>query len=340
MLMAVAAADAIVAAGTTVAATAGVPFTATLTRFTATPAGSASDFVATIDWGDQMTTPGTVAPVAGGGYGVVGTHTYAAVGSRPVSVTIRRAFGTDTATANSTAVVTPLPFTGGLDPASDTGASNSDGITRLNQPTLSGTAAPFSLIQVSAQRGDQLGSFPLGATIADGTGAWRLQLDPLADGSYALSANVSQGAGGAVQTVALPTMTIDTVAPRVVGFRFDRRAARILATFRDDRTGMDLGTLRTPRNFNLIGRVYRKLASATAPTVVTTAIVPSDPQAAEVVLGAPGTRPAPSTLRILSGGVADVAGNALDGENRGRLPSGNGRPGGEFVVSLASGKAR
>src|SRR4029077_5784055 len=35
-----------------------------------------------------------------------------------------------------------------------------------------------------------------------------------------------------------------------------------------------------------------------------------------------------------SGGIADKAGNALDGEFRGTLPSGNGAPGGNFRARL------
>jgi hypothetical protein len=39
-------------------------------------------------------------------------------------------------------------------------------------------------------------------------------------------------------------------------------------------------------------------------------------------------------FQVKSGGVFDNAGNPLDGEFTGRLPSGDGRPGGNFIVSI------
>src|SRR5829696_5208416 len=42
------------------------------------------------------------------------------------------------------------------------------------------------------------------------------------------------------------------------------------------------------------------------------------------------------TFTVRSGGVEDIAGNALDGEFYGFPPSGNGRRGGDFVAQLDS----
>jgi hypothetical protein len=39
-------------------------------------------------------------------------------------------------------------------------------------------------------------------------------------------------------------------------------------------------------------------------------------------------------FQISSGGVTDLAGNALDGEFTGRFPSGNGAPGGNFIAGF------
>jgi FG-GAP-like repeat/FG-GAP repeat len=65
----------------------------------------ASDFTAAINWGDGTTSVGTVVG-GGGGFTVVGTHTYAAVGQNIVTATVSDdAPGTATATAVSTAVV-------------------------------------------------------------------------------------------------------------------------------------------------------------------------------------------------------------------------------------------
>src|SRR5262249_59558764 len=57
----------------------GAPFTnVVLFHFSdATPAGTASDFTAVISWGDGTTSPGTVVASPGGGFDVLGSHTYA-----------------------------------------------------------------------------------------------------------------------------------------------------------------------------------------------------------------------------------------------------------------------
>ena len=90
----------------TFTALANVPFTGAVATFTdADTANVASDFTATINWGDGTTTPGTVAGGAGS-FTVSGTHTYAASGSYAVTVTLADdAPGTATATVTSTANV-------------------------------------------------------------------------------------------------------------------------------------------------------------------------------------------------------------------------------------------
>lgn len=87
-------------------ALAGAAFTGTVATFSDTFTGNAaSDFTATIDWGDATVTAGTV---TGGGasYSVSGTHTYASAGTFTVMVTLSDDKpGTATATVSSTAHV-------------------------------------------------------------------------------------------------------------------------------------------------------------------------------------------------------------------------------------------
>ena len=62
-------------------------FTATVATFTdANPQASASDFTASLDWGDGTVSAGTVSALAGGGFAVGGSHQYEAKGSYPISV--------------------------------------------------------------------------------------------------------------------------------------------------------------------------------------------------------------------------------------------------------------
>jgi hypothetical protein len=105
-------ADATLAAtgGVTVAATEGAQFSSTVATFTdANPNAAASDFTATIDWGDATITAGTVTTVASGGFAVSGSHAYAEEGTQSVKVTIADAGGS-TATAVSTADIADAPL--------------------------------------------------------------------------------------------------------------------------------------------------------------------------------------------------------------------------------------
>jgi hypothetical protein len=85
----------------------GIPFSGPVATFTdANTANVASDFIATIDWGDGQTSAGTITGT-GGSYTVSGTHTYATPGTYAVLVTLADdAPGTATATVTSTATVT------------------------------------------------------------------------------------------------------------------------------------------------------------------------------------------------------------------------------------------
>jgi hypothetical protein len=136
---------ALLASGTTLAATEGQALTGVVASFTdADLAGAVSDYTATIDWGDGTIDTGAVASDGGSGFQVTGTHTYAEEGTNPVTVTISDVGGS-TATANSTATI--------------------------SDATLSATSAPVAATQGQAFTG-LVASFtdanPLGA-VADYT---------------------------------------------------------------------------------------------------------------------------------------------------------------------------
>jgi len=97
----------ITASGTTVSATEGASFSGEVATFTdPDAAATASEYSATIDWGDgSATTAGTIGGSAGS-FSVSGTHTYAEEGPYSVTVTITDVDNAgNTATANSTATV-------------------------------------------------------------------------------------------------------------------------------------------------------------------------------------------------------------------------------------------
>ena len=98
------------ATGKPVSGTAGTTLSSTVATFTdADPNGVASDYTATIDWGDgTASTPGTVSAASGGGFEVTGSHTYTTAGQYTTTVTINDIGGAK-ATATSSANVTGPP---------------------------------------------------------------------------------------------------------------------------------------------------------------------------------------------------------------------------------------
>lgn len=77
----------------------GIPFSGVVAHFTdANPLGTASQFTATIDWGDGGSSAGTIVPATGGGFDVQGSHTFG-FGQTIVRVTIRSDGGNQASTS-------------------------------------------------------------------------------------------------------------------------------------------------------------------------------------------------------------------------------------------------
>jgi hypothetical protein len=102
----VAEADVLTPHGMSIAANAHQLFSGAVATFTdGNTANVASDFTATVDWGDGTTTAGTVSG-SGGSFTVSGAHTYTAAGNDTVKVKLTDdAPGTATATATTAATV-------------------------------------------------------------------------------------------------------------------------------------------------------------------------------------------------------------------------------------------
>jgi autotransporter-associated beta strand protein len=105
--------SALTASGTTVSGTEGTAISgATVATFTdANPSATASDFTATINWGDGTTTSGTVVAQNGGGFAVDGDHSYADEGTYTIGVTINDVGGSTTS-ATSTADIREVSVEG------------------------------------------------------------------------------------------------------------------------------------------------------------------------------------------------------------------------------------
>ena len=126
--------------------TEGQSFNGTVATFSSTDtAGQASDFVATINWGDGTTTAGTIAG-SNGAYTVSGNHAYAADGTQSVTVSIADdAPGTATATAGSTANILEGDLTGaGLTISATEGTSFSGNVATFVDAGSTAVAGAFT----------------------------------------------------------------------------------------------------------------------------------------------------------------------------------------------------
>ncbi|WP_417068916.1 Ig-like domain-containing protein [Niveibacterium terrae] len=107
-------------------------------------------------------------------------------------------------TVDTTAPATPVLA---LSPASDSGASNTDRLTNVTTPTLTGTAEAGSSVTLYE------GSAVLGTATADGSGNWSITSSTLTDGSHSLTARASDAAGNASGVSSVLSVTVDTSAP-------------------------------------------------------------------------------------------------------------------------------
>jgi hypothetical protein len=93
-----------------------------------------------------------------------------------------------------------------LDPSSDTGRSNSDGITADTTPTVSGiTEAGATVVLYD-------GTTAIGSAVADANGAWSINALARANGAHSLSYTATDAAGNVGASAAL-VVNVDLAAP-------------------------------------------------------------------------------------------------------------------------------
>jgi streptogramin lyase len=332
------------ASAATILPTAGVPFTGVVATFSDDdPMGTVSDYQATIVWGDGNTSAGIIAAPANTGYfTVTGSNTYAAPGSYPLQVTINDIGGSSVTTSPSTVSVgnVPVSISGNLNPASISGPSKNLNITNVNRPTFEGMTTPFSMVQLFAQAANSNPTvvMSLGQTMSGPDGAWSLTAPTLPDGIYTVTASITGQDGFPTPPVLIVTpanpLVIDTVAPRVSGLAFDPKTGMITVVISAAWTGLDTNSLMNPGNYVLVlkrglsGHLSQSASLGPAISGFYTGA-----ESATLQFQAP-LAPGHYLFMVKSGGVMDDAGNALDGEFTGKLPSGNGQPGGNFIVQI------
>jgi hypothetical protein len=140
------------------------------------------------------------------GAGETGTFVGTVVGQTPSG----RGLLTHYTAMSALIAVAPLrPSTPVLTAASDSGISQTDGITKVNTPTYTGTASDPGTVQLYAD-GTLIGT---GTIAANGT--WSVQTSTLADRIYVITAAVMDTIGDLGPIAEGPAIHIDTVAPTI-----------------------------------------------------------------------------------------------------------------------------
>jgi uncharacterized repeat protein (TIGR01451 family) len=339
--------------GSALSATAGVPRLVAFAGFTATPAGTAADYTAIIDFGDHTSGPGTIVANGQGGYNVVATHTYATSGTFATKVVITGP-GQSSSSATGTATVLAQQAAGlslSID-ASPSAVEVGQNLTYTITVTNTGTATaqavglsdvlPAGLSFVSATIAPTAAAggrlvIPLGDIAAGASKTVQVVANAAAAGTFADQAVATASDGraatgtGTVQVSAAP----ETAVPHVVDLV---RRGRAYDPTRIDLVlsgPIDAATAEDTRNYILFasGRDRRlgtgddmldPIVSATYdPTTFTVTL---DPLYRLNWFN-------PSKIVVLSGnrhGMTDPSGQALDGD-------GDGVAGGAFVANFARG---
>lgn len=282
-----------------------------------------------------------VLPLADGSFNLSVTNPLVITAGPTVTVTTTFLPEERPATISSQVLVNEAPITveGRLDAASDTGLSNQDGITNDNTPTFTGTSAAGAVIQIFSSS-DPATRRLLASAVADANGAWiATVLEPLADGVYSSLVVEATSATGAVHASgSLGSLTIDTVAPTVTGLDFRRLQGKVDVTFEDDRSGLNSTSLNNLANYEFsgVGPVGRPGRRFPITSITTTPLgTPARAQALNLLINqGRRLRAGRYSFTARSGGIEDLAGNALNGEFTGRFPSGNAQAGGHFVAGF------
>jgi hypothetical protein len=281
-------------------------------------------YTATVDFGDgTAAVSGIVVLDSTGTFHVTASHTYIIPGNFTITTTlVDSTLGEVTASGTARVAAVSPGLSGGL------AGGRSGGFVDTSNPTFAGIAPPGYTIQVFTGGGTVF----LGQTQADASGRWTITTtSPLADGISAITATALDPAGVRILDAALGSVVVSTAHPRVSGLSLDPRTGRLTITFTDGVAGIDPGILSEPAAYD----VSRVAAHGLLAHLSITGVSAASPLQEVLTLNG-GRRLASGRYRLLlsSGGFADRAGNALDGEFSGSFPSGDGASGGDFTAEI------
>jgi hypothetical protein len=316
--------------GAPISATAKTAFSGTVATFTdANPNGTAGENSASIDWGDGTISDGVVVASGPNSFAVQGGHTYNQGGNFTVTVNITSTGGSKAVAFGSADVQFGIsPLDGRLNPASDSGASNNDGITNIVQPTFVGAAAPNAVITLYAEPVGTTQPVVVGRGHSDGFGNWSISTIPLSNGAYTIFAAATSPSGSPESNVVqlLPTanrgpLVIDTAGPVLSAATLDPRTGEVQIVIQDALGGVDPLPLANPMSYTL-SRANRAL---TVTGLQLSNQGPSNFIVATITFN--GGRPLARGVYTLTAGTAgmtDLAGNALVVTAGSAIPTGPG----------------
>lgn len=272
-----------------------------------------------------------------------------------------------------------FPLSAQLAASSDSGASTAEGIATTATPTFTGTTQPGARVTLAVVPASDPGATPtaIGTTTADAAGNWSLTSRVLGVGTYLVTAQAI-GAFGVTNSAPVRTLQTTNTDPSTVFDRYNdlviteaaaaasRNGPKVtrfqvtgprLGLFRisladGNPGGLDLAPLLDPGSYVATlatgPQAGRSLGVANLLTNVTLSPVPGQSLTYPSVtvfgqLGDGSTRlprNAAITLTVRAAAIADTAGVALDGEFRGKYPTGDATPGGDFRVRITTRNGR
>jgi hypothetical protein len=329
--------------GASISTVAVIPFTGQVATFnTPNLLAVASEYAVTINWGDgtALDTRSAIVTGASGSFKVIGSHTYAVPSpSYVTTVTITHtspfaSVGGTTLTVQGSARVL-APLIGAMSRASDSGVSNTDGITRITTPVFAGTGQPGATVKLST------GGTVVGTTTVTAAGTWSVQVSPLGDGSHVFTASMlDPNGGGLVQTSVLPVtpaggkvLLVDTAGPTVAGVTFIPSLGRLQVVIQDSLSGPNPAGMLVAGNFQLAAPT----ATGLAPYAVRNISAVNAPGVSVVTVNynlGSKVRTGAYVVTLKALGLTDLAGNTLVEKKLVAFPQTSNSPNPNYIAEI------
>ena len=181
----------------------GATFSGAVASFTdADPNGVAGDYTATVSWGDQTTSTGTISANGSGGFAVSGSHSYAEEGTYTLAVTVSDAVASASTTGSAGAVDASLSALGAAVSATE-GASFNGTVATFTDADPNGAISDYTAI---INWGDQTSS--PGTITTSGSGGFVVSGSHTyaEEGAYTVSVAVSDSGGASVSATSSATV--------------------------------------------------------------------------------------------------------------------------------------